>query len=197
MQWAPDGIWCSALQARFLWVYDSEKDGPMGQIQFFLGVEIFQAISTQKAYIYCITNTYLGIIFLFFKLWWNIHNIKFSILITLSIQFSGIEYIHTVVPPSLPFTSRTLSSFQSWNFEIQLFLTNYVLYLEIRLDLLHLLRPIDTQIWICFVFHIVDCRVINEPEVYSFQVLKWKKEKRSKELCNHVFKRTMKNKMKM
>lgn len=39
----------------------------MGQIQFFLGVEIFKAISIQKDYIYSITNTYLGIIFVFFN----------------------------------------------------------------------------------------------------------------------------------
>lgn len=40
-----------------------------GSNTIFLRVEIFQAIATQKDYIYCITNTYLGIIFLFFKLW--------------------------------------------------------------------------------------------------------------------------------
>ena len=54
--------------------------------------------------------------FLFLKLWWNIRNIKFSIVIILSVQFSGIEYIYIVMQPSLPFTSRTLSILQNWNF---------------------------------------------------------------------------------
>ena len=44
-----------------------KKMGPWVKYNFFLGVEIFKAISIQKDYIYSITNTYLGIIFVFFN----------------------------------------------------------------------------------------------------------------------------------
>ena len=120
---------------------------------FFRGWDFSGNIHTKSLHIFYYQHLSRNYFFYFFKLWWNIHNIKFSILITLSMQFRGTEYIHAVGPPSLPFTARTLSNFRSWNFEIQLFLTNSVLYLEIRLDLLHLLRPIETQMWVCFVFY--------------------------------------------
>lgn len=40
----------------------------------------------------------------------NTHNIKFTILIILSLQFSCIKYIHTVMQWSPPFTPGTFSS---------------------------------------------------------------------------------------
>lgn len=54
-------------------------------------------------------------LFFFFKLlfWWNIHNIKFNVLMILSAQFSSIEGIHSVVQPSPSSSSRTFSSSQS------------------------------------------------------------------------------------
>ena len=40
------------------------------------------------------------------------HNVKFSILIILCVQYWGIKYIHIVVQTSLPSISRRLSSLQ-------------------------------------------------------------------------------------
>lgn len=67
--------------------------------------------------------------YLFFKLWWNTHNIEFTILSVesfLSIQYSGTEYIHILAQHILgqhilaqlspPFISRTLSILQNRNF---------------------------------------------------------------------------------
>lgn len=82
---------------------------------FLRGWDFSCNIHTKRLHILYHQHLSRNYFFIFFKLWWNIHNIKFSISITsLRIQFSGAEYLHTVVPPSLPFTSRTLSSFRSW-----------------------------------------------------------------------------------
>ena len=43
-------------------------------------------------------------------LWYNIPNMKFTISAILSIQLSGVKYIHTVVQPSPISISTTLSS---------------------------------------------------------------------------------------
>lgn len=45
--------------------------------------------------------------FFFYKLWLGTQNIKFIILIILSVQFNGIKYIHNVIQPSPLSISRT------------------------------------------------------------------------------------------
>lgn len=44
MQLAPDLVWCSTLQARFLGVYDSEKNEPMGENNIFLSNDVFYCL---------------------------------------------------------------------------------------------------------------------------------------------------------
>ena len=47
------------------------------------------------------------------------HNIKFTILPFLSVQFSGIKHIHIVVQPSPPSISRAFPSSQQMYFNTQ------------------------------------------------------------------------------
>ena len=49
-----------------------------------------------------------------FLLWWNIHNINFTILTILSVQFYGFKCIHAVLQPSTTIHLQNVFIFPNW-----------------------------------------------------------------------------------
>lgn len=126
-------------QSKNAWVYqnleEARKDLP---IEVFKRAWPWQYLdyillpsSTVKAYMFCLMplvcgtllqwpmkrygfdclkwSTGIFFLFLFFKLWWHAHYLKFTALNILSIWFSGLMCIY-LVELSLPLVSQTLSS---------------------------------------------------------------------------------------